>query len=183
MEKIAVIDTETTWGNQVMSIGAVLADADSLRPLDAKYYILTPEYLAGGMFSSALFLGSRLSPTVCPRAEAMEQIHAWLQLQGVRRLFAYNAGFDQGNLPELRGFHWYDIMRLAAYRQTNPAIPAWADCCATGRLKRGYGVEPMLRLLSGDGCYQETHNAVLDAMDELTILRLLGRSVESYIEL
>ncbi len=183
MEIIAVIDTETTWSNQLMSIGVVLADAGSFRPLDARYYVLTPEHLEGGMFSNMLFLDSRLSPTVCPRAEAMGQILAWLQLHGVRRIFAYNAGFDQGHLPELRGFHWYDIMRLAAYRQTNPAIPARAECCATGRLKRGYGVEPMLRLLSGDECYQETHNALLDSMDELQIMRLLGHEIDHYIQL
>ena len=77
-------------------------------------------------------------------------------------------------------FHWYDIMRLAAYRQHNPKIPPHADCCTTGRLKRGYGVEPMLRLLSGDRTYQETHNAVLDAVDELGIMRLMGRGLEEY---
>ncbi len=183
VEKIAIIDTETTWDNRVMSIGTVLADGDTLRPLDAKYHVFTPEYLAGGMFSNVLFLDSRLKPTVCSREAGMEEIFTWLKAQGVTRIFAYNAGFDHGHLPELRSFHWYDIMRLAAYRQTNPAIPAWADCCATGRLKRGFGVEPMLRLLSGDECYREVHNAVLDAMDELSIMRLLGHPIEDYIEL
>ena len=47
-------------------------------------------------------------------------------------------------------------------------------------LKRGYGVEPMLRLLSGNGCYRESHNAILDARDELEIMRLLGYGPEAY---
>ena len=98
----------------------------------------------------------------------------------VQSIFAYNACFDRNHLPELRGFDWYDIMRLAAYRQHNPKIPANADCCTTGRLKRGYGVEPMLRLLSGDCTYRETHNAVLDAVDELGIMRLLRKRLEEY---
>ncbi len=183
MEKIAVIDTETTWADQVMSIGTVIADAESFRPLDAKYHILTPEYLEGGMFSNALFSDSRLCPKVCSRQEAMEELVSWLAQQGVEKIFAYNAGFDQGHLPELKHLKWYDIMRLAAYRQSNPAIPACADCYSTGRLKRGYGVESMLRLLSGDCSYRESHNGLLDAMDELTILRLLGHSIKDYIEL
>jgi len=74
-------------------------------------------------------------------------------------------------------------MRLAAYRQFNPCIPACADCYSTGRLKRGYGVEPILRLLSGKQRYQETHNAVLDALDELSIMRLLGIPLSEYIPL
>ena len=38
----------------------------------------------------------------------------------------------------------------------------------------------MLRLLSGNRGYRETHNALFDALDELEILRLLGRPVEDY---
>lgn len=99
----------------------------------------------------------------------------------VDTVFAYNASFDRNHLPELRNYRWHDIMRLAAYRQYNPKIPKNADCCSTGRLKRGYGVEPMLRLLSQQYCYQETHNAILDARDELEIMRLLGYKIEDYL--
>lgn len=68
-------------------------------------------------------------------------------------------------------------MYLAAYRQHNPPIPPTAELCRTGRLKRGYGVEPMLRLLSDNLRYRETHNALFDAMDELEFLRLVGEIV------
>ena len=40
-------------------------------------------------------------------------------------------------------------------------------------MQRGYDVESMLRLLSGNCTYRETHNALLDALDELEIIRLL----------
>ncbi len=183
MGRIAVIDTETTWGNKVMSIGTVIADADSFRPLDAKYHILTPEYLEGGMFSSVLFLDSRLTPKVCTRQEAMEDLKVWLKAHGVTYIFAYNAGFDKGHLPELGHLKWHDIMRLAAYRQYNPKIPCHAECFSTGRLKRGYGVESILQMLSGNRSYREVHNALCDAMDELTIMRLLGHNIETYMEL
>ncbi len=183
MAKIAVIDTETTWGNRVMSIGTVVADADTFHPLDAKYVILTPEYLEGGMFSNVLFPDCRLAPRICSREEAMEGLRIWLDRHNVRHIFAYNAGFDKGHLPELGHLHWHDIMRLAAYRQYNPKIPCHADCYSTGRLKRGYGVEAILRMLSGDCTYCETHNALCDAMDELTILRLLGHSIDTYGEI
>ncbi len=183
MGKIAVIDTETTWRNRVMSIGTVIADADTFRPLDAKYHVLTPEYLEGGMFSNVLFLDSRLAPKVCSRGEAMEDLKAWLDCHGVTHIFAYNAGFDKGHLPELGHLHWHDIMRLAAYRQYNPKIPCYAECFSTGRLKRGYGVESIMRMLSGDCSYREVHNAICDAMDELTIMRLLCHRIDAYGEI
>ncbi len=47
----------------------------------------------------------------------------------------------------------------------------------------GYGVESILRMLSGDCGYCEVHNAICDAMDELTIMRLLGHSIDAYGEI
>ncbi len=179
---IAVLDTETTWDDRVMSIGTVIADAATFRALDARYHILTPEYQAGGMFSNVLFLKGQ-QPVIAPRREALADLNAWLESWGAGDLFAYNAGFDKGHLPELGHLRWHDIMRLAAYRQYNPHIPAQAPCFSTGRLKRGYGVEAMLRLLDQDSCYCEVHNALCDALDELKIMRLLGQDVGCYMEL
>jgi hypothetical protein len=38
----------------------------------------------------------------------------------------------------------------------------------------------MLRLLSRNRTYRESHNAILDAMDELEIMRLLGYRPGAY---
>ena len=181
MGKFAVIDTETNWIDQVMSIGTIIADADTFQAIDAKYHVLTPEFEIGGMYENTLFIDSRLAPKVCSRTEALTELMHWFDLHGVDTIFAYNAAFDRNHLPELGYYCWHDIMRLAAYRQFNHKIPKDADCCATGRLKRGYGVQPMLRLLAGECTYCETHNAILDAMDELKIMALLGYSIEEYL--
>ena len=183
MGKFAVIDTETNWADQVMSIGTVIADADTFELIAAKYHILPIECEIGGMYESALFIETPVQPILCTRAEAIADLRTWFLQHDVHSIFAYNACFDRNHLPELRDFNWYDIMRLAAYRQHNPKIPANADCCSTGRLKRGYGVEPMLRLLFGNRTYHESHNAFFDAMDELKIMCLLGHSIAGYIRL
>ncbi|MBD5103832.1 MAG: hypothetical protein HDT47_03095, partial [Ruminococcaceae bacterium] len=65
-------------------------------------------------------------------------------------------------------------------RQYNPKIPKNAECYGTGRLKRGYGVESIYRMLSGDSGYCEIHNALTDAMDELEIMRMLNIDTKSY---
>ena len=183
MGKFAVIDTETNWADEVMSIGTVIADADTFRQVDIRYHVLPEPCAVGGMFSHVLFLDTPVKPILCTRQAAMEELSAWLLHHGVTSLFAYNARFDRNHLPELCRFDWYDIMALAIYRQHNPRIPACADCYRTGRLKRGYGVESMLRLLAGDCTYQETHNALFDAIDELEIMRLLGRGISEYRKL
>ena len=179
MAVIAVIDTETNWHDQVMSLGAVIAGED-WQVLEKHYFILTPEYRVGGMFSGTL---QAPGAVVCTRARALAALRKCLQQWRVSGLYAYNAAFDRRHLPELGDYGWYDIMRIAAYRQTNPRIPECADCCSTGRLRRDYGVQAMLRLLSGDGGYCESHNALADALDELHIMRLLGRRAADYIPL
>lgn len=183
MGKFAVIDTETNWADQVMSIGTVIANDCTFASIGAKYHILPIECQVGGMYESTLFIETPVKPILCTRAEAIRDLRGWFRQHGVTSVFAYNACFDRNHLPELRDFNWYDIMRLAAYRQHNPRIPANADCCSTGRLKRGYGVEPMLRLLSDNHTYRESHNAFYDSLDELEIIRLLKHPLKDYLPL
>lgn len=180
MGRFAVIDTETNWSDQVMSIGTIIADADTFQAIEAKYHILPAECSVGGMYSGTLYIETPIKPIPCARSEAIADLRIWFQLHGVHDIFAYNACFDRNHLPELRQFHWHDIMRLAAYRQYNHKIPLHADCYSTGRLKRSYGVEEMLRLLSGNAHYRESHNAFFDCMDELEIMRLLGYPPSKY---
>jgi hypothetical protein len=180
MGHFAIIDTETNWADQVMSIGVAIVEEGSYKVLDSRYYVLPVECQIGGMYEHTLFIDTPVPPILCTRQEAIAALRSLFQLHGICGIFAYNASFDRNHLPELRQFCWYDIMRLAAYRQTNPKIPADADCCSTGRLKRGYGVEAMLRLLSGKCAYCETHNAYHDVMDELQIMHLLGHPLDAY---
>ena len=180
MGYFAVIDTETNWIDQVMSIGCCIADADTFALADGKYQVITPEYQIGGMYENTLFADSRITPIICSREDALSDLQNWFSAYDIQAIFAYNACFDRNHLPELRSYCWYDIMKMAAYRQYNHKIPACADCFSTGRLKRGYGVEAMLRLLSGDFTYHETHNALYDAMDELKIMRLLSYGIADY---
>lgn len=183
MGYFAVIDTETNWADQVMSIGTVVADSRSFEPVGTKYHVLPLECQIGGMYEGTLFIDTPVRPILCTREEALDDLIQWFEYYGIRDIFAYNANFDWNHLPELRCYSWYDIMRLAAYRQTNPKIPHNADCFSTGRLKRGYGVESMLQLLRGCSSYRETHNAIHDALDELEIIKLLGHPLSRYVPL
>ena len=177
---IAVIDTETNWNNEVMSIGVAVADADTFKCVDTRYYILDPQYRVGGMYSSVLGAARNIQKHVLSRRDALNDLCSFLRVKGIESLYAYNAKFDYGHLPELSSFTWYDIMRLAAYKQYNSHIPDNSPLCKSGRLKSGYSVENILQMLSSDHSYRETHNAVYDAMDELKIMELLGHDTAVY---
>lgn len=176
----AVIDTETTWSDKVMSIGIVIANANTFRPAVKRYYLITPECTMGGMYSHQLVTKQIEPDETKSRATLMPSIIRTLQSYNVKAIFAYNASFDYKHLPELQEYQWYDIIRIAAYRQHNPKIPASAECFSTGRMKRNFGVEPMMHILTGKAYYKETHNALCDALDELTLMKLLQHPIADY---
>lgn len=177
-EKFAVIDTETNWNNEVMSIGVVVAEDGVFEAIDEKYLIIKEAAKVGGMFSYALIVKGQ-KPEKYNRAKAVERLITYLRSHNVKNIFAYNASFDARCLPELRGFEWHDILRMAAYRQYNPAIPPDAKCCSTGRLKSGYKVGDMM-VMFGEKRYCEFHNALTDAVDELRIMKYLRHSIYKY---
>ncbi|WP_242840769.1 hypothetical protein [Butyrivibrio proteoclasticus] len=178
-ELIAVIDTETNWLDQVMSIGVAIADSKTFKCLDKRYYIFEPEVYVGGIYSNVLHV-KNVQGISCSRQQALSDIRQFFLQKKISKIFAYNAKFDYNHLEELSSFDWFDIMRIAAYKQFNKAIPDSQPCCKTGRLKSNYGVEPIMRMLSGNNRYYEVHNAVLDAVDELKIVELLGHDIETY---
>jgi|GEM_PF-2501415 len=51
------------------------------------------------------------------------------------------------------------------------------------KTKKNYGVEPIYRILSEDYSYFETHNALLDAFDELKIMQMLNLNIYKYFPL
>ena len=177
-ERFAVIDTETNWENDAMSIGVVIAEDGRFGVIDKKYIIIDEAARVGGMYSFALLVKGQ-TPTVLKREKAVEHIKAFLNINRVQSLFAYNASFDVRCLPELKEYEWHDIIRMAAYKQHNHAIPASAECCGTGRLKAGYRVEDILRMF-GERDYMELHNALTDAIDELRIMYYLKHSIGQY---
>lgn len=176
--KFAVIDTETNWNNEVMSIGIVVAEDGSFDSLTSKYFIIPEATIAGGMFAYALNIKGQ-KPELLDRKKTIKALVNFLKQNNVSSIFAYNASFDARCLPELQDYEWYDILKLAAYKQHNPAIPAGAPCCGTGRLKRGYGVEDIMRMF-GESDYSEIHNALTDALDELRIMKYLNYPISKY---
>lgn len=176
----AVLDIETTWDNKVMTIGVVIADKTTYQPEIFKYYVVLPEYQEGGIYSMFASLPSNEITKECTREEAIRDLRECLKKYGVNSIYAYNMSFDKSNLSELENFSWYDILTIAANRKYNKFIPDNMECYKSGRLKRGYGVEAIIQMISGRTDYKEIHNALFDAMDELKIMQYLKWSLESY---
>ena len=105
MDKFLVIDTETTWSDRVMSIGAVIADAYDMRPLETKYYILNPEYMAGGMYSSALGHKRAGKPMICSREEAMTDLLNTCSRHNITQFLLIMPCLIRGICPNFAGWN------------------------------------------------------------------------------
>lgn len=180
-KRFAVIDTETNWKNEVMSIGIVIAKDGEFEAIDTKYLVIKEAAKVGGLFSKVLYLEGQ-QVEIGRRDNAIKRVIEYLRINEIESIFAYNASFDWRCLPELRGFSWYDILKKAAYREFNPSLPDSAAFCSTGRLKSGYGVENIIRMF-GERDYREVHNALTDAIDELRIMKYLQYSISAYNKL
>lgn len=178
MSSFAVIDTETNNEHDVMSIGIIVADSNNFERIDSRYYILSLEVSKGGMYCDRIYHTSHKHKKGS-KVGVLKDLERWLDFHSVNDLFAYNARFDKNLLPELNNYRWHDIMPIAASKKHNPYIPDYLPCNSKGRLVRGYGVEPMLRMMYDEN-YIETHIAILDARDELKIMKLLGHNIHFY---
>jgi hypothetical protein len=180
-DKFAIIDAETNFDDKVFSVGVVVADAKTYELLNAEYYIITDNLNVHGMYANALWIKHDFETHQCLYNEALNAIKIILDSEKINNIFAYNASFDYNHLPELHDYYWFDIMKVAAYKQHNKHLPKDAEYCSTGRLKRGYTVEDILYYLSKKW-KSETHNAVLDAVDELKIMELLRLPINNYVD-
>ena len=176
-----LIDTETTYSNKLMTIGGIVFDQD-FNIIDDFYEMDYHAYMQGGKFKNVVFAAGK-SPKYTKKEELLNDIRTFYDKWQCQGVFAYNAPFDKKLVSNLTKEKWYDIMKIAAYKQTNRFLPADAEYCKTGRLTKNYSAEAMYRLLSGNSNYVELHNAYQDALDELAIMRLLKVKIEDYKEI
>ena len=179
-ENIAVIDVETNFDDDVVSIGVVIGSTNDYKIVDAKYYIVEHAVNVWGMYNDMLYIKHPYCTLQNTYKNILQDLNNFFLKHGINNIFAYNANFDYRHLPELATYNWFDIMKVAAYKQHNPYLSRNLEYCSTGRLKTRYGVEDMMRLLTASK-YTEKHHALLDAIDELTIMQLLGLDINSYI--
>ena len=88
-DMIAVIDTETNWRDEVMSLGVALADAKTYTLLDKRYYIFDPECRVGGMYSGVMYK-TGVKAITCGRDEAMVDIGQNLTLDTCQNFAVLN---------------------------------------------------------------------------------------------
>ncbi|WP_243216307.1 hypothetical protein [Mesomycoplasma hyopneumoniae] len=185
-KNIVVIDVETNYQNEVFSVGVVIADSTNFKSIDKKYWIIKNNLKVGGMYARNILAPLPLEfreETIFleTRKEMIVYLIKFLKYYEVKNWFSYTK-FDFRHLPELhKSFKHNDISIFAKNKQFNKYIPLNAETSKNGDLKRGWKAEDIYRMLTKDENYFETHNALLDAIDELRIMELLNLDIETFL--
>lgn len=185
-KNIVVIDVETNYQNEVFSIGVAIADSTNFKSIDKKYWIIKNNLKVGGMYARNILAPLPLEfreETIFleTRKEMIVYLIKFLKYYEVKNWFSYTK-FDFRHLPELhKSFKHNDISIFAKNKQFNKYIPLNAETSKNGDLKRGWKAEDIYRMLTKDENYFETHNALLDAIDELRIMELLNLDIETFL--
>ncbi|MEG3825642.1 hypothetical protein MOV3098_00130 [Mesomycoplasma ovipneumoniae] len=183
---IAVIDVETNYDSEIFSVGVVIADSANFQWFDKKYWVIKNNWKVGGMYIHKTFVPLPLEfreeiNVVQTHKEMITQLIRFLKSYKVKNWFSYTT-FDFKHLPELhKSFEHNDISIFAKSKQFNKHIPLSAELTKNGDLKRGWNAQDIYRMLTKDQSYIETHNALLDAMDELQIMELLDLDIETFL--
>lgn len=181
-QNFAVIDIETNHLRNVISIGVVIGNSIDFSVIDQNYWVIENNLKDYGMFNDRIAISSPhyAMNYVEVYEQAIEKLIEFLNSYNVKDWFSYTK-FDYNILTELRkNFNYYDISIIAKNIHFNDSLSKNADTNVDGSLRKGYGVEQIYRQLSRDRNYQEEHNALLDAIDELKIMRMLELSYKAF---
>ena len=88
--RFAVIDTETNWKDEVMSIGVLIARPKNFERTDSRYYILPRAEKIGGMYSNSMRM-TKHDILIKHRPDAIDDLKDLLNSNGVNDILAYNA--------------------------------------------------------------------------------------------
>ncbi|MHA0290597.1 hypothetical protein [Mesomycoplasma ovipneumoniae] len=185
-KNIAVIDVETNYDNEVFSVGVVIANSSNFQSIDKQYWIIENNLKAGGKYVHNVWIPLPFEfkeeiNVVKTRQEMIAQLIHFLKFYKVKNWFSYTK-FDFRHLPELhKSFEHNDISIFAKSKQFNKHIPLNAETSKNGDLKRGWNAENIYRMVTKNENYLETHNALLDAIDELRIMELLNLDIETFL--
>lgn len=180
----SVIDVETNFDNEIISLGIVISEWDNFSIIENHYFIFSPECQKPSLYYGQLFQpkSKDINCTNGIRSTNINELINLLKKYNIKNIFAYNANFDMRCLPELNEYKWFDIMKIAAYKQHNDYLPDTLEYCKTGRLKSNYSFEALYKLISNNPYYIESHNAIDDATDELSFMHILNKPKILYME-
>ena len=97
----------------------------------------------------------------------------------ITNIYTYNGIFIFKKLPGLKQYHWYDIIKVAAYKQYNYKLLDNLPFREDGRLLCNCSIKEIMQILTKTYFYYTDH-ALYDTFDIARIMSLINLPIEQY---
>lgn len=177
LDFFAIIDTKTNYYGNAISIGVVVVNSH-FEIQQAQYYLI-PEELIHDHNHKDDFDIIHVYKTYFGRLfDCENHIRTLMNQYNITNIYAYNAFYVKKSLPEMNNYNWFDIAKVATYKQYNHELPLDADYDENGQLLR-YAMKNVIELMMKT-YYKCVNHALYNALDELKIMKLIGLPIEKY---
>jgi hypothetical protein len=178
LQTIAIIDTKTNYIDNAISVGVAIVNTNNWQLQQAQYYLISPELINNHQYDN-LNIAHVYKSYFGQLSDVENHIRKLLSDYNVTNIYAYNATFVFQSLPGLQLYFWYDIMKIAAYKQYNKYLPQNIEYLENGRIKYGYGIKNIMEYLTQTYFFYTNH-ALYDVLDEIRIMKMLELNIEEY---
>ena len=177
LEYVAIIDTKTNYLGNAISIGVAIVNAQ-FEIQQAQYYLI-PEELMNEHASKDDYDIVHVYKTYYGRLfDCQNHIRTILNQYNITNIYAYNAFYVKQTLPEMNNYNWFDVARIATYKQYNHKIPINTKCDENGQLLR-YTLSNVMELMT-NGYYRYVNHALYNALDIIQLMKYIGLSIDKY---
>lgn len=177
---VAVLRTMTNSEGSLCAVGVVITNTADWRPIAEYRYVIAPEAETADQDVLFLPVEKDCICTSCRSEHLLFRLKQMLSEEKVQYIVSYGSS-ARFFLPGI-DLPWLDIQNVSAYRKYNPFIPKKAKLYRNGRMKSGYGMEAMMRIVTGDKSYIRTGNPVRDCEADLCILERIHPDLGTFLE-
>ncbi len=177
-DTIAIISVKTNSMGHAIAIGVAVIDANQWQLQQAQYYIISDELLCYYTYDN-IYLSHVYKSYFGKLGDVENHIRKTLTKYQITNIYAYNAQFVCKTCPGLHMYYWYDIMKIAAYKQYNSYLPSNIDYLDNGRIKYKYNIPHIMEYLN-ISYFRYVDHALYDVLDELRIMKTLNININTY---
>lgn len=179
LDIIAIIDAKLNFIDEIISIGIAIVDAKTFEIKTAEYFLVPEELIIDGFNNGNITIAHTYQTYFGAHKDIENHIRKLLNQYNITNIYTFNGKFIYSKLTGLQKYHWYDIMKVAAYKQYNYKLPDNLMFNDQGRLLYKCNIKDLMEILTKTYFYYTNH-ALYDVLDETKMMKLLDLNINVY---
>ena len=179
LDVIAIIDAKLNFIDEIISIGIAIVDAKTFKVKTAEYFLVPEELIIDGFNNDNITIAHTYQTYFGAHKDIENHIRKLLNQYNITNIYTFNGKFIYRKLAGLQKYHWYDIIKVAAYKQYNYKLPDNLMFNDQGRLLYKCNIKDLMEILTKTYFYYTNH-ALYDTLDIARMMSLIDLPIEQY---